>query len=174
MDRVIAVLVENGVGDASLRAVAAAAGTSHRMLIYHFGSREGLLTAVAEQLWRDQQQQLEELADATSNDPRTGAWKYWTRVADQSALAPLVFELSAQAMHEAPWKHSLTESHRHMVEELAARLESVGHARTVSLTTSRMCGALMLGALWELRLTGDREAADATVRAFIESTWPSP
>jgi AcrR family transcriptional regulator len=32
---------EHGVGEISLRAMAAALGTSHRMLIYHFGSREG-------------------------------------------------------------------------------------------------------------------------------------
>ena len=35
-----------GIGDRSLRDIAAAVGTSHRMLIHHFGSREGLLTEV--------------------------------------------------------------------------------------------------------------------------------
>ena len=39
-------VAEHGVGDLSLRAIAAAIGTSHRMLIYHFGSKEGLLIAV--------------------------------------------------------------------------------------------------------------------------------
>ena len=36
----------NGIGDTSLRGIAEAVGTSHRMLIYHFGSREGLLAEV--------------------------------------------------------------------------------------------------------------------------------
>src|SRR5262249_4478203 len=35
-----------GIADLSLRQLAAAIGTSHRMLLYHFGSREGLLIAV--------------------------------------------------------------------------------------------------------------------------------
>src|ERR1700755_2593046 len=39
-------VAEHGVGDLSLRGLAAALGTSHRMLIYHFGSREGLLIEV--------------------------------------------------------------------------------------------------------------------------------
>src|SRR6202008_3712914 len=39
-------VVEHGVGDLSLRGLAAALGTSHRMLSYHFGSREGLLIEV--------------------------------------------------------------------------------------------------------------------------------
>ena len=36
----------HGIGDTSLRGIAEALGTSHRMLIYHFGSREGLLSEV--------------------------------------------------------------------------------------------------------------------------------
>ena len=32
----------HGVADLSLRALAAALGTSHRMLLYHFGSKEQL------------------------------------------------------------------------------------------------------------------------------------
>jgi AcrR family transcriptional regulator len=36
-----------GIADLSLRELAAAIGTSHRRLLYHFGSREGLLVAIA-------------------------------------------------------------------------------------------------------------------------------
>ena len=35
-------LAEHGLGGATLRGIASAIGTSHRMLIYHFGSRDGL------------------------------------------------------------------------------------------------------------------------------------
>src|ERR1700730_18018068 len=49
-DRLLAAAVEqamrSGIADLSLRELAAAIGTSHRMLLYHFGSREGLLAAV--------------------------------------------------------------------------------------------------------------------------------
>ena len=37
--------LDAGIADLSLRQFAAAIGTSHRMLLYHFGSREGLLVA---------------------------------------------------------------------------------------------------------------------------------
>ena len=40
----------NGIGDTSLRGIAEAIGTSHRMLIYHFGSREGLLADVTREV----------------------------------------------------------------------------------------------------------------------------
>ena len=48
LDQVVDHFVTDGLGDLSLRKVAAAIGTSHRMLLYHFGSREGLLLAVTD------------------------------------------------------------------------------------------------------------------------------
>ena len=46
--RCVTWFADHGVGDTSLRTLADGVGTSHRMLIYHFGSREGLLAAVVE------------------------------------------------------------------------------------------------------------------------------
>ncbi len=41
-------VLEHGLAGASLRPLAKAAGTSDRMLIYHFGSKDGLVTALLE------------------------------------------------------------------------------------------------------------------------------
>ena len=46
LDAVIEHFVADGLADQSLRRIAEATGTSHRMLLYHFGSREGLMLAV--------------------------------------------------------------------------------------------------------------------------------
>ena len=46
LDAVIEHFVVDGLADQSLRRIAEATGTSHRMLLYHFGSREGLMLAV--------------------------------------------------------------------------------------------------------------------------------
>ena len=50
----------HGISDLSLRQLGAALGTSHRMLVYHFGSKEGLLVAVVREV---EQQQRAALAD---------------------------------------------------------------------------------------------------------------
>src|SRR5437588_11165036 len=42
LDAAIDHVAQNGLGDLSLRGLAAALGTSHRMLIHHFGSKERL------------------------------------------------------------------------------------------------------------------------------------
>ena len=43
-------VMEHGLADASLRPLARAAGTSDRMLIYHFGNKDGLVEALLEYL----------------------------------------------------------------------------------------------------------------------------
>ena len=49
---------KNGVGDLTLRQLAAAVGTSHRMLVYHFGSKEGLFVEVIRSVEAEQVQAL--------------------------------------------------------------------------------------------------------------------
>ena len=46
LERVVDHFVADGLGDLSLRKIAGAIGTSHRMLLYHFGSKDGLLLEV--------------------------------------------------------------------------------------------------------------------------------
>ena len=43
-------VLDHGLAGASLRPMAKAAGTSDRMLIYHFGSKDGLVTALLEHI----------------------------------------------------------------------------------------------------------------------------
>src|SRR5580692_11618122 len=50
LDAVIEHFAAEGLGDQSLRHIAGAVGSSHRMLHYHFGSRDGLLLAVAQEV----------------------------------------------------------------------------------------------------------------------------
>src|SRR5436305_14785627 len=54
-------VVEHGLAGLSLRELAAAIGTRHRMLIYHFGSKEGLVVAVVQAVEAEQRAQLAKL-----------------------------------------------------------------------------------------------------------------
>ena len=69
---VVAAAADGGLAE-SLRDLAAEVGTSHRMLIHHFGSRDGLLAAVVESVERDQNERLGELpVDAAEAVGRAG------------------------------------------------------------------------------------------------------
>src|SRR5215212_7033943 len=61
LDAVVKECAERGIGDRSLRDVAAAVGTSHRMLLHHFGTRNELLLAIVDEVERRQRTLLPEL-----------------------------------------------------------------------------------------------------------------
>jgi AcrR family transcriptional regulator len=167
--RVVAWFAEHGVGDTSLRTLATGIGTSHRMLNYHFGSREGLLGAVVEAVEQAEHAALVELA-ATHDDPFEAGAAFWTRVADRAEVfAPLFFELSTHAMRGQPhaaglrawlrtgWLDALTDGY----VDLGLPPE---RARTLALQSL----AMARGLLFELAVTGERAAADLAMRRWTE------
>src|SRR3712207_1106083 len=97
-------VAQHGVGELSLRGLAAALGTSHRMLIYHFGSREGLLIEVIRAVEDQQRAALAQLLVDPDADPADTLRRMWRRLADP-ALWPnerLFFEVYAQALQGSP------------------------------------------------------------------------
>src|SRR3954470_6401488 len=64
-------VLEKGLSDLSLRPLARSLGTSPRMLLYHFGSKEGLITAALEDARRREREQVEALV-ATEGDIEPG------------------------------------------------------------------------------------------------------
>jgi AcrR family transcriptional regulator len=95
LDALIDEFANGGIGDRSLREVAGAVGTSHRMLLHHFGSREDLLLAVVEEVERRQMGLLSELP----TDPAEGFAAMWADLQrpELRPLERLFFECYARA-----------------------------------------------------------------------------
>ncbi|MDT7776648.1 MAG: hypothetical protein QOC67_5572, partial [Pseudonocardiales bacterium] len=89
-----------GISDLSLRQLADALGTSHRMLIYHFGSKEGLLTEVVRAVEAAQRELWSELVADPDLDPTERPRRLWQRVSDPAMepFARLFFEIYGQAL----------------------------------------------------------------------------
>ena len=99
LDAAIDYVAENGIGELSL-GVAAALGTSHRMLIHHFGSKEGLWIAIVHTVEARQREMLGELLPDPDKPIREAMWTWWKHISDPS-LWPnerLFFELYGQAL----------------------------------------------------------------------------
>ena len=88
LDRVLTDVADHGLADRSLRELAASIGTSHRMLLYHFGSREGLVAAVVESTEAAQRDLLLALA-AAHDDPSDLVRALWRQVSSPE-LRPFV------------------------------------------------------------------------------------
>jgi AcrR family transcriptional regulator len=162
-------VVARGVGGFSLREVAEAIGTSHRMLIYHFGSREGLLVAVVQAVEAAQRAFLAEL----SADPELPAGeivrRMWRRLADP-ALRPserLFFELYGQALQGRPGTTGLLDGIvDSWVEPVAADAGRLGLAPEMARADARLGVAVMRGLLLDLLATGERAAVDAALERY--------
>ena len=93
-------VLEHGLGGLSLRPLATAIGTSDRMLMYYFGSRDGLVAAISE--FAGQQLVAAMPAIDPARPPRSakvwldGAWALFSDDAIRPAMQ-LLFELDALA-----------------------------------------------------------------------------
>src|SRR4051794_712364 len=86
--RAIGHFAGHGAGDPSLRAPAAALGTTHRMLIYHFGSRDGLLAAVVDTAELGARETLARMVEEalTDRDPLEAGLRYWHLVTEDALI----------------------------------------------------------------------------------------
>lgn len=163
---------EHGVANQSLRAVAAAIGTSHRMLIYHFGSREGLLAEVVMEVERQQREVFTELfASQTADSPHDLVMRYWElSVVRTRQLGPLLLELSGHAMQGQPWAQALKASLvEPWLEPLTKILEAAGHDEERARVLARLGLAATRGLLFfDLLSTGDERAVEQSLEAFLD------
>jgi AcrR family transcriptional regulator len=164
-------VVENGVGELSLRGLADALGTSHRMLIYHFGSREGLLIEVIRAVEEQTRAALtESLAVDSSMSEAEVMWASWERVADP-ALWPnerLFFEIYTAALQGNEYARPLLDGIvDDWVEPVTALMDAQGRDEAEARAEARLGVAVVRGLLLDLLATGDRDAVDAAMRRYI-------
>jgi len=163
-------IAERGISDLSLRELAAAIGTSHRMLIHHFGSREGLWVEVIRAVEARQRALLAEVAP----DPNAGfgdVMREWWRHISSPALwanERLFFEIYGQALQGRPGTVELLDGIVDAwVEPGAEAFMAFGMERDEAYAVARLAVAVTRGLLLDLLATGDREAVDAAMEAHI-------
>jgi len=168
-DRLLAGAVEQamrgGIADLSLRELAAAIGTSHRMLLYHFGSREGLLVAVARAVEEAERARFLSWG-VTADDAR----RFWARLSDP-ALWPaerLFFELYVQALLGRLGDEQFLESTvEGWIAPVAAAMVQAGAGEAAARVDARLGIAVVRGLLLDLLATGDRDGVTEAYDRFV-------
>jgi len=161
---------QHGLSGVSLRQMAEALGTSHRMLIYHFGSKEELLVAIINEMEARQRTQMA----AFEADPELPAdeqlRRMWRQLADP-AMWPherLFFEVYGQALqgrpHTAQLLDTVIDSWLDPVTEIGQRL---GLRKRDARANARLGLAVVRGLLLDLLATGDRKGCDDAMERFI-------
>jgi AcrR family transcriptional regulator len=158
----------HGIGDLSLRQLATALGTSHRMLVYHFGSKEGLLVAVVREVEARQRAFLADLQDDLP--PLELGRALWERLADP-AMWPyekLFFEVYSQALRSRPHTAAMLDG---IVESWVAPIAELNVRNGVppeeARATARLGVAVTRGLLLDLLATGDQDGVRAAMERFL-------
>jgi len=169
-ERLLAAAVEQamrgGIADLSLRELAAAIGTSHRMLLYHFGSREGLLTAVAQAVEEAQRAVVSEWGITSA-----GARRLWEHFSDPRLWPAerLFFELYAHALLGRPGTEGFLDN---AVEPWVAAItpaiaREAGLDGKTARAEARLAVAVTRGLLLDLLATGDRDAVTEAFERYL-------
>ena len=169
LDALIEEFAAGGIGDRSLRDVAAAVGTSHRMLLHHFGSREDLLLAIVEEVER---RQMALVPDLPMN-PAEGFAAMWAdlRRPELRQLERLFFECySRAAQGEKPFTRMVPGAVDGWLREVGAATAGVPYDGAMA----RLGLAVTRGLLLDLVATNDDAGVDAAAKAFIDllNRWP--
>lgn len=161
---VIDELAANGLTDRSLRELAAATGTSHRMLLYHFGSRAGLVAAVVAEIERRQRDVMMESA-AVAESPGRLVRTLWERTSspEMRPFVRLFFESLASTVHGGD--ESLSAA---WLADGAAVAEQKGWSLDES--ELRLVVGLVRGLLIDVLATGDTTAASESLERFL-AAW---
>ena len=168
-------VLRNGLGSLSLRPLAQAIGSSPRVLLFLFGSKEGLVQAL---LARARAAELEFLGSlpavesaATRDDLAATircVWQ-WLVARPHRALLTLWLETYARSLIEpiGPCADFARRTVEDWLELLAAHQPArVRHTRA-AVTQRSLALAVLRGALLDLLATGDEERATAIVEAHI-------
>src|SRR3954465_15475934 len=168
LDAAIDHIAQRGISDLSLRELATAIGSSHRMLIHHFGGREGLLVAVVQAVEQRQRDLLEDIAPDPTASPGEAMRAWWKHISDPR-LWPnerLFFEIYGQALQGRPGTTELLDG---IVDAwlcpAGPALEAYGIAD--GRPVARLGVAVTRGLLLDLLATGARAEVDAAMEAYI-------
>src|SRR3954447_181309 len=173
------VFAEHGYAGGSIRAIAEQAGVSHASLIQHFGSKEGLLTAVLEE-W-DRRTVQDSLADVSGLD-------YFRRLPEvmeahqrSRGLLELFTTIAAEASSPShPAHHFISQRYTRNLATLAGHLrEAVDVGDIAPMTDAqieievRLLTAAMdgIGLQWLLAPSTDVAAAVSTCVERAVAAW---
>ena len=164
LEQCLAAAIEMGTLECSINMLAKQVGTSGRMLVYHFGSKQELErqlidlleTRLREKLWSIQSASL---AGANSMaEPLLAMWRHLTSP-EMNGLLKLTMELNQRAIKGDP------ETQR-LIEQESQKWVDFLFDLTHDKTTSLLLFHLFQGAILDFLTTGNAQRGQQTIKAF--------
>jgi AcrR family transcriptional regulator len=168
IERLVDYLASHGPADLSLRPMAAAVGTSARLLIFHFGSKERLLLQVLREIERGLQvslaRLLKEPARARGVAPLRAFWN-WALKEENRRRLRLIYEIHMLAARETGvFSKSAKQGPRKSLEMVTAALPPPFHTAPAATLFCAVFDGLFL----ELIVTGDAKRTTRALDLFVQ------
>ena len=161
--------LKHGIANLSLRPLAEAVGTSARMLLHHFGSKEGLITAVMEQARARLQSFFKSLTTDQSNTESTQLMRAFLEADDEQEIPPLhaslVRSADSRAAKPEPVKRYLTETSKSWMELVQRALPKRERRAAMATLSTAVLDGLLLGAY------RPATSAGLPTRSRFSSSW---
>ena len=171
LDGAIDYVAHHGLGDVSLRRLAEALGTSHRMLIHHFGSKGQLWVEIVRTVEARQRDLLGQILP-DPEQPIGDAMRAWWKHISDPVLWPherLFFEIYGQALqgraHTTELLDGIVDDWLDPVTNINV---SLGVPPPMARAHARLGIAVTRGLLLDLLATRDVAAVDSAMDAFID------
>jgi len=175
LDGAVAWTIEHGLADLSLRPMAKALGTSDRMLLYYFGTKDELVAAVVDRAADGLAAALELVLPELSRSPKAFVDGIWGLLTDPAAqgVVDLFLELFVLTRRRGePYASASARVIERWLELgapalVAMRVPSRQAPGVVAATLAQLDGGILLAAAGaaDAQLAAVRKAAVATIEA---------
>jgi AcrR family transcriptional regulator len=167
-------VLANGLADMSLRPLAKAIGSSPRVLLFLYGSKDALIRALLDRARSDELAAIDAFKEVGSRaglaDSARQVWE-WLSAPDHRLLLGLWVEAYARSLvdPDGPWAGFAAQTVQDWLGLLASR-QAPGRRRSAAGAAERTAVlALLRGAMLDLLATGDLARTTASVVLLLEA-----
>ncbi|WP_040870664.1 TetR/AcrR family transcriptional regulator [Nocardia exalbida] len=167
---VVRYIADHGLADLSLRPLAAELGTSSRMLIYYFTTKEELLVQALATQRPDIAAFFADIADASQLRDRL--WDFWTANTSgegRTSVRVMLQVVGAACAPRSPYADYATSAISAFVSALADGLRDLPSIDDPEVVATLLVSGLR-GILQDRMITGEVERTDRAARRLIEQT----
>lgn len=169
LEQTVRYAASNGIAALSLRPLAAALGTSSRMLVHYFGTKEHLLDQTLAAVHPDTPTLLagHRQAGHTPAEIATRLWQNFCGGEQQSRLRVLLEVMALALTQPHRYGRHATEAVHSWVTPLVQALREAGHSHRVAAARATLLVSGMRGLALDRYITGDRQRTDDAAALLI-------
>jgi AcrR family transcriptional regulator len=170
---IVQYLVKHGIADLSLRPLAKAVGSSPRVLLYYFGSKEKIVAKALAEIRDRQRTTYDQMQAPTFEQACRAIWMHMSAPKSEP-LFRLFFETYGLALrHPKRYRDFLNSTVEDWLKFVAAPLIREGHKRKQARAFATMILAGLRGFMLDYCATGDRKRLDRAVALWLPTLDPA-